>query len=146
MNRRLFAHSFLLAVTLALPAIGLAADTKNKGPKPLRVAFGQEINLADYLLPGKTTVFDFTSKYCPPCVAIAPNLEKLHARRDDIVVVFVDINRPQTKGIDWNSPVAVQHGMRSIPHFKIFGPDGKLIAEDTPKEAKARQMVTKWFN
>ena len=65
--------------------------------------------------------------------------------RDDIVVVFVDINRPETKGIDWKSPVAVQHGMRSIPHFKIFGPDGKLIAEDTPKDAKARQMVTKWF-
>ena len=139
MNRRLF------AVTLALPAIGLAAATKNKGPKPLRVAFGQEINLADYLVPGKTTVFDFTSKYCPPCVAIAPDLEKLHAKRDDIVVVFVDINRPETKGIDWKSPVAQQHGMRSIPHFKIFGPDGKLVAEDAPKDAKARQMVTKWF-
>jgi hypothetical protein len=35
--------------------------------------------------------------------------------------------------------------MRSIPHFKIFGPDGKLVAEDTPRDAKARQMVTKWF-
>ena len=46
MNRRLFAHSFLLAVTLALPAIGLAADPKTKSPKPLRVAFGQEINLS----------------------------------------------------------------------------------------------------
>ncbi|MCX6931779.1 MAG: thioredoxin family protein [Verrucomicrobia bacterium] len=145
MNRRLFARSFLLAVTLALPAIGLAADPKTKSPKPLRVAFGQEINLADYLVPGKTTVFDFTSKYCPPCVAIAPDLEKLHAKRDDIVVVFVDINRPETKGIDWKSPVAQQHGMRSIPHFKIFGPDGKLVAEDAPKDAKARQMVTKWF-
>jgi hypothetical protein len=35
--------------------------------------------------------------------------------------------------------------MRSIPHFKVYGPDGKLVAEDTPKDAKARQMVTKWF-
>jgi thiol-disulfide isomerase/thioredoxin len=128
-----------------LPAVVLAVDTKTKGPKPLRVAYGQPINLADYLVPGKTTVFDFTSKYCPPCVAIAPDLEKLHAKRDDIVVVFVDINRPETKGIDWKSPVAQQHGMRSIPHFKVFGPDGKMIAEDTPKDAKARQMVTKWF-
>ena len=55
MNCRLFARSFLLAVTLVLPAIGLAADPKTKSPKPLRVAFGQEINLADYLVPGKTT-------------------------------------------------------------------------------------------
>jgi thiol-disulfide isomerase/thioredoxin len=145
MNRRPFAHCLILALAVALPAFVLAADTKTKGPKPVRVAYGQPINLADYLVPGKTTVFDFTSKYCPPCVAIAPDLEKLHAKRDDIVVVFVDINRPETKGIDWKSPVAQQHGMRSIPHFKVFGPDGKMIAEDTPKDAKARQMVTKWF-
>ncbi len=145
MNRRPFAHCLILALAVALPAFVLAADTKTKGPKPVRVAYGQPINLADYLVPGKTTVFDFTSKYCPPCVAIAPVLEKLHAKRDDIVVVFVDINRPETKGIDWKSPVAQQHGMRSIPHFKVFGPDGKMIAEDTPKDAKARQMVTKWF-
>jgi hypothetical protein len=71
--------------------------------------------------------------------------EKLHAKRDHIVVVFGDINRPDTKGIDWKSPVAVQHGMRSIPHFKVYGSDGKLIAEDAPKDAKARQMVTRWF-
>jgi hypothetical protein len=145
MNRRPFAHCLILALAFALPAVVLAADTKTKGPKPVRVAYGQPINLADYLVPGKTTVFDFTSKYCPPCVAIAPDLEKLHAKRDDIVVVFVDINRPETKGIDWKSPVAQQHGMRSISHFKVFGPDGKMIAEDTPKDAKARQMVTKWF-
>lgn len=145
MNRRSFAQCLVLALAVALPAVVLAADTKTKGPKPLRVAYGQPINLADYLVPGKTTVFDFTSKYCPPCVAIAPDLEKLHSKRDDIVVVFVDINRPETKGIDWKSPVAQQHGMRSIPHFKVFGPDGKMIAEDTPKDAKARQMVTKWF-
>jgi thiol-disulfide isomerase/thioredoxin len=145
MNRRSFAHCLVLALAVALPAVVLAADTKTKGPKPLRVAYGQPINLADYLVPGKTTVFDFTSKYCPPCVAIAPDLEKLHAKRDDIVVVFVDINRPETKGIDWKSPVAQQHGMRSIPHFKVFGPDGKLVAEDAPKDSKARQMVTKWF-
>jgi thiol-disulfide isomerase/thioredoxin len=145
MNRRSFARCLVLALAVALPAVVLAADPKTKGPKPLRVAYGQPINLADYLVPGKTTVFDFTSKYCPPCVAIAPDLEKLHAKRDDIVVVFVDINRPETKGIDWKSPVAQQHGMRSIPHFKVFGPDGKLVAEDAPKDSKARQMVTKWF-
>lgn len=149
MNRRTsvptLALALALVVALALPVFVLAAETKTKSPKPQRVAFGQEIALADYLVPGKTTVFDFTSKYCPPCVAIAPDLEKLHAKRDDIVVVFVDINRPETKGIDWKSPVAVQHGMRSIPHFKVYGPDGKIIAEDTPKVAKARQMVTQWF-
>jgi thiol-disulfide isomerase/thioredoxin len=104
------------------------------------------VNLADYVVPGKTTVFDFTSKYCPPCEAIAPELDKLHAKRADIAVVAVDINRPETRGIDWKSPVAQQYSLRSIPHFKVYGPDGKLLAEDTPNDAKGRKMVMQWLN
>ena len=90
------------------------------------------MKLSDYLVPGKTTVFDFYSEYCPPCRAISPRLEKLHATRDDIAVVKVDINRPDIKGIDWQSPVAKEFGLESIPHFKIYGPDGKLKAEGDP--------------
>ena len=37
--------------------------------------------------------------------------------------------------------VAKQYGMQSIPHFKVFGPDGKLQAEGKP----ARELVTGWF-
>ena len=57
------------------------------------------------------------------------------------MVVKVDINRPDVRGIDWGSPVAKQYGMQSIPHFKVFGPDGKLQAEGKP----ARELVTGWF-
>jgi thiol-disulfide isomerase/thioredoxin len=80
-----------------------------------------------------------------PCEAIAPELDKLHAKRADIVVVAVDINRAGVKGIDWKSPAAQQFGLRSIPHFKVYGPDGKLVAEDKPEDPKARRMVTNWF-
>jgi len=90
------------------------------------IAQGQKVNLADYVVKGKTTVFDFYSEYCPPCVAIAPALKKLAESRSDVVVVKVDINRPGVRGIDWGSPTAQQFGLRSIPHFKIYGPDGKL--------------------
>jgi hypothetical protein len=76
---------------------------------------------------------------------MAPALEKLHASRSDIVVVKVDINRPGVKGIDWKSPVVKQYGLHSIPHFKVFGPDGKMLAEDTTEESKARRMVQKWL-
>jgi hypothetical protein len=78
-------------------------------------------------------------------VQVAPALEKLHRTRDDIVVVKVDINRPGIKGIDWRSPVAQQYGLRSIPHFKVYGPNGKLLAEDGPTAARARQMVMGWI-
>ena len=32
-----------------------------------------------------------------------------------------------------------------FPHFKIFGPDGKLRAEDTSDEAKARELILSWI-
>jgi thiol-disulfide isomerase/thioredoxin len=137
-------HSFialLLAALLAIPLAALAGDNQTKGAKPAHISQGQEVQLADYLVPGKTTVFDFYSEYCPPCRAIAPRLEELHMARADIVVVKVDINRPGVKGIDWKSPVARQYKLESIPHFKVYDPDGKLQAEGD----EAYDLVTSWL-
>jgi thiol-disulfide isomerase/thioredoxin len=117
----------LLAVLALLSATALAGT---KGPEPLVVSHGTAVNLADYVVPGKTTIFDFTSKYCGPCQAYNQPLHDLHARRADVAVVKVDINRPDVPRIDWQSPVARQYDLHSIPHFKVYGPDGKLVAED----------------
>ena len=151
MNRSIVAA---FAALVALPliatrplAVAAASTTPTTKPaKPLHVSKGTPVKLTDYMIPGKTTVFDFYSDYCGPCVQVAPSLEKLHKTRDDIVVVKVDINRPGVKGIDWKSPVAQQYGLRSIPHFKVYGPNGKLLAEDSDPSAKARRMVMGWIN
>ncbi|HEY0864576.1 MAG TPA: thioredoxin family protein [Lacunisphaera sp.] len=132
-----------LLAALALSATALAAP---KGAEPAHIAMGQTIVLADHLVPGKTTIVDFTSKYCPPCQFYNEPLAKLHAQRADIAVVKVDINRPDVKRIDWQSPVAQQFKLQSIPHFKVYGPDGKLIAEDQPGVASpARALVHKFI-
>jgi thiol-disulfide isomerase/thioredoxin len=120
---------------LASTSISFAEDSKTKGPKPAHISHGEEVDIKEYIVAGKTTIFDFTSQYCPPCRAIAPKLDALHAAREDIAVVKVDINRPDVKRIDWESPVSKQYALRSVPHFKVFGPDGKLQAEG--KEASA---------
>ena len=140
MSHRHCIVALMLAAFLAGPLALRAADTHVKGPSPAHISMGQEVTLADYLVPGKTTIVDFYSEYCPPCRAIAPKLVKLHETRDDIAVVKVDINRPDTKRIDWQSPVAKQYNLHSIPHFKIFGPDGKLQAEGDA----AYELVSKW--
>lgn len=134
-----------LVASLTLAFAALAKETAVKTAIPLHISKGEKVELADYMVPGKTTVFDFYSDYCPPCVKIAPEVEKVHRTRDDIVVVKVDINRPGVKGIDWKSPVAQQYKVKSIPHFKVYGPDGKLVAEDGPDSDKARTMVVGWF-
>ena len=75
MSRR---HSFivlLVAALLAIPLLAFAGDNQTKGAKPAHISQGKEVTLADYLVPGKTTIFDFYSEYCPPCRAIAPRLE-----------------------------------------------------------------------
>jgi thioredoxin 1 len=141
MNSLRSARFLFAALLTAAFSFTIAAAAPEKGAKPLRISQGAEVKLTDYAVPGKTTVFDFTSEFCPPCRAIAPKLDALHAKRADIAVVKVDINRPDFKGIDWKSPVATQYSLQSVPHFKVFGPDGKLLAEGD----KARAMVTAWF-
>ena len=136
----LLGGAWLAAFVLCTPA-SRADSARTKPAQPERIAHGQEVNLQDYLVPGKTVIFDFTSEFCPPCRAIAPHLHQLHAKRADVVVVEVDINRPGVQRIDWSSPVARQYGLESIPHFKVFGPDGQLQAEGQ----EARVLVTSWF-
>jgi thiol-disulfide isomerase/thioredoxin len=131
----------LLAALLAALALSATALAAPKGAEPAHVAMGQTIVLADHLVPGKTTIVDFTSKYCPPCQVYNEPLAQLHAQRADFAVVKVDINRPDVKRIDWQSPVAQQFGLQSIPHFKVYGPDGKLLAEGN----EARAMVHKFM-
>jgi thiol-disulfide isomerase/thioredoxin len=123
------------------PLLLTAGEAHEKGIEPLVISNGQKVALADYLVPGKTTVFDFYSEYCPTCRAIAPDMKKLHANRADIAVVFVNVNRPGVKVIDWQSPVVKQYDLPSTPQLKVFGPDGKLVAEGKP----AYQLVTGWF-
>jgi thiol-disulfide isomerase/thioredoxin len=137
-------RSTLALFLLAGFAVARADDApalNTRGPEPREVSLGgQEFKLADYTVPGVTTIFDFYSQFCPPCRAIAPLVKKLHEERPDLAVVEVDINRPGLKAIDWESPVAKEFQLDSIPHFKVFGPDGKLLAEGDD----ARMMVMGW--
>jgi thiol-disulfide isomerase/thioredoxin len=140
-SRRIFITAFC-AFCLVIP--GRAAPNQHtKGPKPLSIAQGQKVDLADFLVTGATTIFDFTSEYCPPCRAYADPLLMLHLRRGGLAVVKVDINRPGYHQIDWDSPVAQQFELsgQGLPHFKIYGPDGKLLAEGRP----ARLQVNAWL-
>lgn len=131
--------SFVALLWLALAA---SAAVHEKGPEPIKISHGEEVTLTDYLVPGKLTVFDFSSEYCGPCRRVSPKLDDLHKKRADVAVVKIDINRPSAKAIDWDSPVAKQYQLRSIPHFKIFNENGTLIAEGDG----AYQMVMGWLN
>jgi thiol-disulfide isomerase/thioredoxin len=102
---------------------------------------GETIDISGYVQEGKMTIFDFYSEYCPPCRQIGPLLKQLDVKRDDIVVLKVDINRPGTHGIDWGSPVAKQYGLQSIPHFKIYNSSGEKESEGQDAYNKVMELL-----
>ena len=91
---------------------------------------GQPLELNKLPVKGKITVVDFFSQYCPPCMKLSPLLEQLAQKRSDLAIKKVNIQRPEVSGhIDWQSPLAQQLQLRSIPHFMIFDQQGKLSSE-----------------
>lgn len=90
---------------------------------------GQEVDILSLIQINKINIIDFYSDFCPPCVQIAPLLDRLDKQRDDIAVIKIDINRPGIRGIDWNSPVIKQFQIRSIPYFMVFDKEGNKISE-----------------
>jgi len=123
------------------PAENPAPAQAGKPAEPAVITHGEPVDIEQFLVKGKTVIFDFYSDYCPPCRRVGPRLAALAAKRTDLVVVKVDINRPGVQGIDWNSTVARQYGLRSIPHFMIYSPEGKRVAEGKEAAAQVYAML-----
>lgn len=116
----------------AVASVDLPADL----PAP-----GDAVEIETLAERGKTTIIDFYSTYCGPCMALQPVLERLAERRSDIRLVALDIDRPGMRGIDWGSPLAREYHLDQIPHLAVFGPDRILLAEDSPSDPAARRLV-----
>jgi len=61
---------------------------------------------------GKAVLIDFHATWCPPCRAIAPELEKLAGRYPNVVVLKVDV--------DIGKELAQKYGISAMPTFKLF--------------------------
>jgi thiol-disulfide isomerase/thioredoxin len=146
-HRLLMALSYDRAIrtgTLTGDALKHAKEERRKvlGIKNMKIiGHGEKIDLPASLVPGKTNIVDFFSIYCGPCMSFAPYLEALADSNPDLYLVKVDINHPDHKGIDWQSDTVRQFGLQSIPHIKIYGPDGKLVAEGDEARNQVIKMV-----
>jgi thiol-disulfide isomerase/thioredoxin len=127
---------FMAFVLLAADLAGAAGTVEefNKGKE------GQEINVASLPSQGNITVVDFTSEFCPPCRRWGMLLQELAKKRTDLAIRKLDVNRPGVMGIDWRSPLVQQFQLRGLPHFKIFGKNGELMAEGE----SAVNMLVDW--
>ncbi|MBM4287167.1 MAG: thioredoxin family protein [Deltaproteobacteria bacterium] len=102
---------------------------------------GQRINISTLAVKGQITLIEFSSPFCPPCVRLAPRLEQLAQRSNNLVIIRLDINRPGFKGIDWKSPLAVQYNLKTVPYFVIYNQKKEKVAQGD----KAMDHVEKWL-
>ena len=140
-----FGTNLVLMITMGcLAIVTVQAENLEFGKKDQRmttISRGEPVELMDWLVRGKVTVFDFYSKSCPPCRAIKGPLQKTIGMDESVALRVVDIDRPGAQGIDWASPVAKQYRLNNIPHFIIYDATGKVWAEGD----QARDKLVGWM-
>jgi len=124
---------FLLGTLTALPA--LAGVTEGNAGST-----GQRVDVKKFVKPGQTTIIDFYSRSCPPCLKLAPMLDSMSARRPKTQVVKLNIDRPGAQGIDFDSPLAKQYNLTGIPFLMVYDESGNLKAQGR----EALNMVLEW--
>lgn len=62
----------------------------------------------------KLVLVDFRAERCGPCKMLKPVLHDFAEKRDDIVLLTVDVDAA------WNGDLTMQYGVRSIPQVNFF--------------------------
>jgi thiol-disulfide isomerase/thioredoxin len=98
---------------------------------------GEAVDITPHLAPGKVTVVDFYAAWCGPCRVMTHEIKTILGERNDVALRKIDI-------VDWDRPVVAQHlkGVERLPHVKVYGKDGALVASITGvKKAALRDAV-----
>ena len=100
---------------------------------------GKTHRLQDY--KGKWVLVNFWATWCPPCLEEMPDLQKLHEKRKDVVVIGIAMEYTDPKYVLsfaddllvtfpivlGNAQIAAQIGrIRGLPSTYLFSPQGKL--------------------
>ena len=121
MKRRfhLLISSALVAIAATAPQGASAADTAT-------ISHGERVDLSAHLASGKYTLVDFYADWCAPCRMLEPQIERLaDVHESSLAVRKVDI-------VNWQSEVSKQYRVFSIPHLKLYDPQGRLLSEGQP--------------
>ena len=118
---------------------------------------GKPISLQDYR--GKVVLLDFWAVWCGPCLTEIPNLKRVYDTYKDqgFEIVGVSLDTDETRlrnylkknniswrqifsGQKWNSPLAQQYHIRSIPAPWLIARDGTLISREA-RGVKLERLV-----
>ena len=74
--------------------------------------------LARLRVPGKFTVFDVYADWCGPCREVDARLREVVAERKDVAVRKLSV-------VDFDSPLALELKVDTLPFVVVFTPEGK---------------------
>lgn len=106
-------------------AVGLGqaqarSNTPSASPRVEVITHGALVDLASHLASGQVTIVDFYADWCGPCRRVSPRLEEMVNADGEIALRKIDI-------VNWNTPVARQYHIRSIPQVNVYNRHGMLV-------------------
>ncbi len=127
--------------SLAANTAGNAPDTAKRRPlpkpfgRPLNTP-GQDFDFKPYLNQGRVSIVYFYADWCPACRQLNPVMDEINRLIPDMQVLFMNIGQ-------WETPVAQQYGVNSVPYLQIYDENGNLVASGRAADAWLREALRK---
>ena len=84
------------------------------------ISHGAQVDINQHLALGNVTVVDFYADWCGPCKRLSPSLEQMMRTDPEIALRKIDI-------VNWNTAVARQFNVDSIPQVNVYDRSGRLV-------------------
>jgi thiol-disulfide isomerase/thioredoxin len=97
-----------------------AAVVAGRGQQVEVISHGAPVDITKHLALGNVTVVDFYADWCGPCKQLSPSLEQMARTDPEIALRKIDI-------VNWNTAVAKQHNIHSIPQVNVYNRGGRLV-------------------
>jgi thiol-disulfide isomerase/thioredoxin len=97
-----------------------AAFVPQRGQPIAVISHGSQVDITRHLALGNVTIVDFYADWCGPCKMVSPTLEQMANTDPEIALRKIDI-------VNWNTAVARQYNINSIPHVKVYNRAGALV-------------------